>query len=236
MTGTGKTNVAQLLRNSVLCRDLPEDALAALAGRVRHVRHAADECIVRQGEAGDALMIVVSGRAKIVTYSAAGGEVMHNTIEPGMVLGELSILDGQPRSADAVAMVPTEVLVLSRSLLLETLERYPKVAMRMMAVLSAKLRRATTLYEETLFLSLPARLLRLLHLLAHECGKRAGQSVVIQHGMSQDELAGRLGVTRESINRQLGAWKASGLVEVSRGCVVVHNMDALTVEVDHFSY
>lgn len=234
MAGTSKTKLAQILRSSILCRDLPQEALKTLAVRGRIVRYAAGEFVVRQNQTGDSLMIVTSGRIKIVTYPRKGVEVMHNLIEKGMVLGELSILDGRPRSANAVAMVATETLTLSRTLVMEYLNRHPKMALRLLTVLCGKLRKATALHEETLFQSLPARLVRLLERLAREHGKTDGKAIVIRHGMSQDDLGGLLGVTRESVNRQFGVWKAAGLVEVSRGCVIVRRPEALSMEADPF--
>ena len=179
-------------------------------------------------------MIVTSGRVKIVTYPRKCVEVMHNLLEKRMVLRELSVLDARPRSANAVAMVATETLTHSRTLVMEYLNRHPDMSLRLLTVLCGKLRKASALHEDALFQSLPARLVRLLERLSRELGKAGGKVIVIRHGMSQDDFGGLLGVTRESENRQFGVWKAAGLVEVSRGCVIVRRPAALSIEADPF--
>jgi CRP-like cAMP-binding protein len=144
----------------------------------------------------------------------------------------MSVLDGRERSADATAIADTEGIEVGRPALMQFLERHPKLALKLIAVLCDKLRKTTELAEDAVFLNVPARLYRRLATLADESGRKDGAAVLIEHRLSQEDLASSIGATRESVNKQLRAWEELGVLEVGRGWIRVRDFAALTAHVE----
>jgi CRP-like cAMP-binding protein len=159
----------------------------------------------------------------------SGSEVLLNIINPGQVFGEMALVDGEFRSADAVAIEQTEIVTLLRRDFLPILRRHPDAALRMMAVLSGRIRQTTAFVEDAVFLDVPTRLLHRLVALAEQYGETDPKTgaLRIQHGLSQQSLGDSVGLTRVSINRQLGTWRHRGLIEDGRGWVTILDLDKL---------
>ncbi len=218
----------ELLKGSSILRCLSERQLETLELHIRNVHYPANKTVFRKGDPGDTMMIVVSGRMKITTTSMDGSEMIINTILPGEVVGEIALLDGQERTADAVTAEETEALVIRRDDFALLLKDSADLCLSVIDLLCDKLRRSTELAEESVFLELSERLFKRLQTYAEASSSAdsAGE-LRIDHGLSQQGLADELGVTRESVNRQLAEWRDMGLVKVGRGYVVVSDMDAL---------
>ncbi|HYC00224.1 MAG TPA: Crp/Fnr family transcriptional regulator [Candidatus Limnocylindrales bacterium] len=213
------------LRSSPLLHPLSEELVAKLAARARLAQWARNQVIVRKGDPGDAMMIVVTGRVKITSVADSGRERILNIIEPGESFGEMALLDGEPRCADAVALEPTTALVLGRPTFEELLRSEPAFAQQIIADLCRRLRKTTTLLEDSLFLDPTTRVARRLRAMIHETGRppRNGTHWTLQ-GLSQQDLADAVGLTRESVNKVLSTWRSEGIVELERRTIVVHNL------------
>src|ERR1700722_13055226 len=120
-----------VLANHFLLRHLQPQELKQLSASSTITRHSADSTIYQKGDAGDSLMAVLDGRVKICTYSVGGKELILNIIDRGGLFGEIAVLDGQPRSADAVAIGEVELLVLERRRLMPFLTGDPTIAARL---------------------------------------------------------------------------------------------------------
>lgn len=140
---------------------------------------------------------------------------------PGDLFGEIGVLDGQPRTADAVASEPTELFVLRRGDLLALLEREPRIAIRMIELLCPRICWISERMEESVLQPLPVRMARRLCALADDY---YGFGVYI----SQGQLGVYVGAARESINRQLQQWRKDGILDVQRGRILLKNMSRLT--------
>lgn len=217
---------AILAENSLLKHLEPADR-ARLADYAQLVRYGADVTIFQRGDAGDSMMAVVSGRVKICAHSVEGKELILNLIKPGEVFGEISLIDGEPRTADAVALEPCQLLVLERRDFQRHLDQNPRMASRLLAILCQRLRRTSASLEESLFLEVPARLARvLLHLSqAHGIPAKAGTCIDVK--LSQQQLGAIAGITRESVNKQLGLWQKAGWIAVRNGYVTLAHPQAL---------
>lgn len=230
-----RAEVIALLRRSALFRGLDDAELDALAAKAQPAEFSAGQIIVRRGERGEALMVLASGHAKIVTTSQRGAELMINIIEPGGILGELALLDGGERSADAIALEDVELVRLPRGAFLGFLEAHPRVAIQLLAVLSEKLRRTTEVAENAAFLDLPTRLYRRLLALARLYGETTDHGVRIHHKMPQKDLASSIGASRESVNKQLQSWCHLGFLETGAGYALIKDLAALSREVEGHS-
>ena len=221
--------MVELLRGSALLALLPEGELQALATRVHRTHHDNGAFIFRKGDDGTGMMIVLQGRVKISSVGRSGSEVILNIIEAGQIFGEMALVDGDPRSADAVAAKDSEIVTLLRRDFLPILEHHPEAALGMMSVLSRRIRQTTEFVEDTVFLDVPARLLHRIEQLAERYGQQDPEtgSIRIEHGFTQQELADSVGLTRVSVNRQLGAWEDHGLIEKGRGWISATDLEAL---------
>ena len=173
------------------------------------------------------MMTVMKGRIKISSSSPEGKEVVLAVLGKGEILGEMAILEGKPRSADATAVEPSRLLVLHGRDFIPFLEGNPKICIRLLRILSARLRRTSELVEERTFLSLPSRLAKTLVDLALAEGHEAPEGVRIDFKMSQKDFGGLLGASRESVNKQLAAWQDEGLIKVGRGVIILTELKEL---------
>ena len=219
-----------LLMDSVLLRGVPESELKRVETFIRRASYAKGERIFRKGEPGRGMMTVVSGRVKIAA-PAGSAEAFLGIIGPNEVFGEIALLDGGPRTADAIALEKSELLVLDRRDFLDLLSRNPSAYINLLTVLCDRIRSATEMVEDSLFLDLPARLGRALLRLGEHHGTKVPEGTRIDVRFSQRELARSVGMTRESINKQLGLWRASGTIQMTDGHIVLRDVDALLEEV-----
>lgn len=179
------------------------------------------EQIFEKGSPGHGLMAVLSGRVRISSPSPEGREVVLNIIHPGEIFGEIGLLDGKERTADATAMDACELLVLERRDFVPFLEKHPDICLHLIAVLCARLRRTTEQVEDVLFLDLQARLAKTLLHLADAHGQPAPGGIALGARLSQRDLANMIGASRESVNRQLSLWEEEGLVARNRGALTI---------------
>ncbi|HEY8566146.1 MAG TPA: Crp/Fnr family transcriptional regulator [Beijerinckiaceae bacterium] len=216
---TDPTALARSLAANAFLAGLGSEAIGALATLGVSRRLAADETLFRKGDAGDALYAVRRGQIRIATGTEAGGSFTLNIHGPGDVFGEVALLDGRPRTADAVAAEVTELFMLRRRDFLALLERRPDLAIRFTELLCERVRWMTTRMEETALMPLQTRLARRLLALAEDYGAELT--------VSQEELGVFVGASRESVNRLLQAWRRQDLIALGRGRVRLLAADRL---------
>ncbi len=226
-------DLRKLLKRSSLFSGLTDRQIADLEPLARTVRYRAKQSIYRKGDQGSSMMIVASGRVIISSLSPQGSEVILNIINPGEVYGEIAFLDGRERSADATAEVETEAVVIQRRDFMPVLRANPDIALLLLTILCGRIRETSSFVEDAVLMGVPARLFRRLQSLASRYGRdEPGGGVRIEHGLSQQELAEAIGITRVSVNKLLVEWKNRGLTSHGRGFVVVPDMDALRDSVE----
>lgn len=218
--------------SSVLARvplfaELTSEELDVLSACLRHRRYARGETIFLRGDPGSSLYIVESGRVKIVLSSAEGREFVLALLGPGDFFGELALLDGEPRSADAVAHETSQLLLLQRPDFLRFLDAHPRAAAGLLTVLSQRLRHDAEVLQDVAFLDVPARLARAILQLVEDLGQPSGEGTVVASRLTQAELAAMVGATRESINKWLGFYERQGLIRWEAGRLTVLKPDGL---------
>ena len=213
------------LRDVPLLAKLAAADLSALASRGRAKRYAAGATIFREGDRGDSLHVVITGSVRITVLSPKGEEATVALLGPGEFVGDLALLDGLPRSANAVAAEPTRTLVITREDFRRWLSDRPKVALSLLEVLSMRVRRTDEVLADLTFLDLPRRLAKRLASLARE--RRASGQRSVKLRVTQAELASMLGVSRETVNKQLNEFERRSWVVLGRGSVTVVDEAAL---------
>lgn len=214
-----------LLAATPTFRGVPEAQLGTLARQAKPLRLAPREVLFAKGDPGESMYLVVSGRMRIGVVSVEGREVTYALIGPGQVFGEIAILDGGPRTADATAVEASDLLVIERRDILAFIRTNGDYGLRLIETLCRRLRHANELLEDTIFLSLPSRVAKQLLALADEIGEPGEGGVTIR--MSQQAVADHMGISRESVNKVLAKWEQGGLVRLWRGQITIRDRAGL---------
>ena len=184
------------------------------------------EVLFRKGDEGATLYGVMRGRLRVVSGLDAK-EVILNFLEPGVVFGEIALLDSQPRSATVAAVESVELLTLQRRDFLPFMEQHPKVAIQLATALAQRLRSLSNSMEDAMLLSISGRLSKKLLALAQTYGKPAPGGTRIDLKLPQHELGELVGATRESVNKHMRGWVEAGVLRVERGIITVLDEEAL---------
>lgn len=212
-----------LLRRSALFERLDAATLQRLARRSLLRSFKPEEVIFRAGTPGESMMVVARGTVRITAMAPTSREVILTDLQAGDVFGEIGLLDGAGRTADAHALTQVSLLVLERRELLEVMRAEPDLAI---ALLCARLRRSDARMMDIGFLPLPPRLARTLLRLSAGEGRVAGRPPEWLAN-SQSELADMVGASRENVNRCLRLWQSDGLIGLEKGWIVLRDIEAL---------
>lgn len=220
------TRRALLARHPVLglleVRDLDH-----LLGFAIETHYPAGAAIFRKGDSGQSLMIIIEGQVKISVMASDGREAVLAVLEAGDILGEMAIIENKPRSADATTLSSCRVLVLHQRDFIPFLERNPKVAIRLLALLSERLRRTSALLEARMLRHLPERLAKALLDLCEAAGSGCQPGDCLELPLRQKVFASLLGTSRETLNKQLHAWQDDGLIRINGGSIVIEKPEKL---------
>jgi CRP-like cAMP-binding protein len=216
-----------MLGECVLFRGLEPRERSELVARARMREFPASETIFLMGASGDSMMAVLDGNVRISVPSPEGKEIVLAIIQPGEVFGEIAVLDGKERTAEATAMTDCTLAVLERRDVMAFLEGNPTGWPRLVDLLCARLRHSDRQIAEMAFLQLPVRLakalLRMADMAAGLAGARAGARIKL----TQRELGNIVGMTRESVNKCLREWQREGLIRIEDNAIVIVKRDEL---------
>ena len=213
-----------VLRKHPIFSDLAPDALDQLCRYAQPTSLKRGATLFAKGDPGHSLYAVISGTVKISVSSPDGRNAILNLIGAGEVFGEMSVLDGRERSADATANTNCEILVIDRRDFLPFVHSQPALAMKFIELLCERLRWTSDQVEQIILQDLPGRLASALLGLTE---KRKLESANRTIAITQQEISEMVGMTRESINKQLRAWAARDWLRLEHGAIVVLNADPL---------
>jgi CRP/FNR family cyclic AMP-dependent transcriptional regulator len=213
----------RLLGKQFLFAVLSPAEVERLLSFARTTRFRAGATIFSQGSPGDSLLAVLEGEVQITAPSAEGREVIFAIVEPGQTFGEVALLDGKDRTADAVARTDCTLLVIDRRDFLPFLRDHPHVALRLLPILCEQIRRMSEHVQDALFLDQPARLAKKLLALAEARGQSTTEGKRLRLTLSQRELGNFLGMPRETVNRQLRSWQAESVIALEKGIIILKN-------------
>jgi len=218
-----KLDKRAILREHPMFSVLDPDVIDRLASYSHSRSVAAGTAIFAKGDPGSSLFAVCSGTVKISNRSPEGKDAVFNLINPGEIFGEIALLDGRPRTADAVAMADCELMVIDRRDFIPLVRTRPDVALRLIEVLCARIRHTSEQVEDVLFLDAPARLAKALLWLTKDAKPPRQAKVAI----TQREIGQIIGISRESTNKQLRLWEDQRWIRLERGGLVVLSPDPL---------
>ncbi|MGH2395714.1 MAG: Crp/Fnr family transcriptional regulator [bacterium] len=194
-------------------------------GRRRHYRGGA--ALFREGERSGGVFVVLSGRVKISSFTDEGQEIVITVRGSGELLGEDSFVDGEPHMATGTALGPVEALAVSTEAFTGFLEEFPRAGIVLLRTGYRRLRETTRWKIALGPLDTTGRVALRLVALADQYGEASGSRVRIQLSLSQEELAGWVGASREAVSKALRTLRERGWIETHRRGITVLNRDAL---------
>jgi len=219
--------ITDLLKQIPLFESLLDSERQRLASLLQRHSLSKGEILFHKGDAGSAFFIIIKGLIKIGVSSKMGDEVTLARLRDGDFFGEMALLDEQPRSADATALEDSTLYVLDRNDFFPFLIQNENAVSSILRALSMRLRRTDDLFAEISFLTVSARLAKRLLELAEPLQTTEQESQEYRIPMSQRELAAMLGVTRESINKELKILRDKGMVTTARNVIIIQDLDRL---------
>ncbi len=215
--------LAVLRKHPIFC-DLDVEAFEQLCRYAKHATLKRGATIFSRGDPGNSLIAVISGTVKISISSPDGRSAILNLIGSGEIFGEVAILDGQARTADAIANTNCEIFVIDRREFLPFVRSQPALAMKFIELLCTRLRWTSDQVEQVILQDLPGRLASaLIRLTERHKTVQGGRTIVV----TQQEISEMVGVSRESINKQLRAWAQRNWVRLEHGAIVVLEAEPL---------
>jgi CRP/FNR family cyclic AMP-dependent transcriptional regulator len=216
-----------LLGRTQLFGELDRDTLVRLGERAVERAYRRGQLVFHEGDLGDALFVIVDGLVKVFVTSEEGDEMVLVTLRQPETFGELSLIDGGARSASAEALEQTSLLVLTRATLIELMSSNRALTESLLRSLGGVVRRLTEQASDLVFLDLHGRVAKLLLALAQERGEPRGSEVVLDLHMTQSDLAGMVGGSRQSVNQILRTFERRGYLEFHGRQVVVKQPELL---------
>jgi len=213
--------------NCFLFRGLEPTHRDALVAQARLQHFDAGQTIFLMGSPGESMMAVLNGKVRISLSSADGREVLLAVLQEGEVFGEIAMLDGKERTADARAATPCDLAILERRDALNFLEKNPKACLRLIEVFCQRMRLTDERIAEIAMLQLPARLAKAFLRIIYEKPDSRSRGPLPAIRLSQRELGGLIGATRERVNKCLREWQRRGIVRIEDGRITVLNQRRL---------
>ena len=213
-----------VLRQHPYFCDLAPEALDQLCRYAKHTVLKRGATLFAKDDPGDSLYVVISGTVKISVSSPDGRNAILNLVGRGELFGEMAVLDGQPRSADATANTNCEIFVIDRRDFLPFVLSQPTLGMKIIVLLCQRVRWLSDRAEQLNRRDLPGRLANTLPGLTETCRFDAESRTI---AITQQEVSEMVGMSRESVNKQLGAWALRKWVRLEHRAIVVLDASAL---------
>ncbi len=203
---------SELLKRIPLFESLNEDELGAMSRVALRRTFPKDRVVIMAEEEGDTLFVISGGKVKVSIVSEDGREVILSILGIGDFFGEMSLLDGHPRSANVTTMQETELLMVRRADFLRLVQNTPQIAVKLLSVLAGRLRKTDRMIEGLALSDVTGRITQTLLQLAEEQGKPTPEGVLVRDRPTHQELANMSGTTRETVSRVLKRLEQQGYI------------------------
>jgi CRP-like cAMP-binding protein len=217
----------ETLARSGIFQGVDPEAAEALAKEMETVEARKGEILFNEGEPGDSLYIVLSGKLKIGRRAGDGRQNLIAIVGPSDMLGELSLFDPGPRTATATAVVDSRLARLRKTALRPWLNNRPEIAEQLLRVLARRLRRTNDALADLIFTDVPGRVAKNLLQMAGRFGTRDGGVLRVTHDLTQEELAQLVGASRETVNKALADFASRGWLRLDGKSVIILDPERL---------
>ena len=217
--------IRELLASVELFGEMNEEEIDDLTTLAQVKKLEKDTTVFHAGDPADSVFVVASGRVKVVITSSDGKEFILTVLGAGQVFDEMALLESAPRSASVVTLSSVEVLVINRTDFQRLLESNPRISLRLMAILSRRLRRANSKMESLAYMDVAGRLARYLLDLARDHGQRLGNGWVVVRRPTHSDIAHSIGTSRETVSRLINEFEEGfGLVNKGKFTYIRENL------------
>ncbi|GAA0980804.1 MULTISPECIES: Crp/Fnr family transcriptional regulator [Nocardiopsidaceae] len=219
--------INEVLRKAPLFEALDEEDTAALRSSVSEVRLGRGQTLFSEGDEGDRLYVILSGKVKLTRTAVDGRENLLGVLGPSEMFGELSLFDPRPRTASAVAVTDSVLAGLGHDDLRPFLSSRPHVSLQLLKALAARLRRTNDVMADLVFTDVPGRVAKALLELADKFGKEGEDGLHVHHDLTQEELAQLVGASRETVNKALAEFALRGWLRIEAKAVVLLDVERM---------
>jgi CRP-like cAMP-binding protein len=219
--------VDEVLAKAGLFQGVATEAVEALASALSYADYARGDTVFTEGEQGDTLYIVLSGKVKVGRKAADGRENMLSVMGPSDMFGELSLFDPGPRTATASVITDARLASLAHASLRPWITDRPEIAEQLLRVLARRLRRTNDALADLIFTDVPGRVAKALLGLAERFGTEQPDGIRVHHDLTQEELAQLVGASRETVNKALADFASRGWMRVESRAVTIVDQERL---------
>jgi len=218
----------EVVRRAPLFTALDEAAAVSLRASMDTVKIAKGSILFKEGDDGEHLYVIVEGKLKLGTSSGDGRENLLSILGPGEMFGELSLFDPGPRTSTATAVTDAKLLSLSHEKVIPWLKQNPEVSLQLLTRLSQRLRRTNEAVGDLVFSDVPGRVAKALIDLGDRFGKTTPEGLLVNHDLTQEELAQLVGASRETVNKALADFAGRGWLKLDGRSVLITDVDRLS--------
>jgi CRP-like cAMP-binding protein len=217
----------QPVTGAAIFRPLGPNVVAAVSQRLLFAEYRPGQLIFAEGEPGDRLYIIASGKVKVACRAPGGREMVQAVLGPSDMFGELAVFDSGPRSSTATAVTEVRAMFAERAALRACITDHPEIAEQLLRVLARRLRRTIDNQVELMATDVPGRLARLLLQLGQQFGSQNDGAIYVSHDLTQEELAQLIGASRETVNQALTDFARRGWIQLSDKSVLILDSEHL---------
>jgi CRP-like cAMP-binding protein len=218
----------EVVRRAPLFTALDDAAAASLRASMDTVKIAKGSILFKEGDDGEHLYVIIEGKLKLGTSSGDGRENLLSILGPGEMFGELSLFDPGPRTSTATAVTDSKLLSLGHEKVIPWLKQNPEVSLQLLTRLSQRLRRTNEAVGDLVFSDVPGRVAKALIDLGDRFGKTTAEGLLVNHDLTQEELAQLVGASRETVNKALADFAGRGWLKLDGRSVLITDVDRLS--------
>lgn len=231
-TITGKVRIVsaddQVFRKAPLFTALDDETAQSLRASMDPVRIAKGSILFSEGDVGEHLYVILEGKLKLGTSSGDGRENLLSILGPGEMFGELSLFDPGPRTSTATAVTDCRLLSLGHKQAIPWITAHPQVSLELLARMAQRLRRTNEAVGDLVFSDVPGRVAKALIDLGGRFGKTTDEGLLVNHDLTQEELAQLVGASRETVNKALADFAGRGWLRLDGRSVVINDVERLS--------
>ncbi len=216
-----------VVRKTPICQGLDPAAANTLRTAMAPVKLRKGQALFKEGDDGDNLYIITSGKIKLGTKSQDGRENLLMVLGPGDMFGDLSLFDSGPRTSTATAVTESRLLSLGQEKVIPWVREHPEASLHLLARLASRLRRTNEVVSDLVFSDVPGRVAKALIDLGVKFGEKTSEGFLVHHDLTQEELAQLVGASRETVNKALADFAQRSWIKLEARAVLILDYDRL---------
>ena len=220
-------SVQETLSRAGIFQGVDPDAVVNLISQMQTESFPRGTTIFDEGEPGDTLYIIIEGKVKLARHAPDGRENLLSVMGPSDMFGELSIFDPGPRTSSAVCVTEVKAATMDSEMLRTWINDHPEISQQLLRVLARRLRRTNASLADLIFTDVPGRVAKTLLQLANRFGIQEGSGLLVNHDLTQEEIAQLVGASRETVNKALATFAQRGWIRLEGKSVVIVDTEHL---------